>query len=283
MKIGTIVTASDLNKEYVDFIPTFIKSWNKILPNAQVKVILIGETIPENLISYSNNIQLFTPIQGMKTAFQAQCIRLLYPRFIERNEGVLISDMDMIPLNQKYYTEPIKNIDDNTFVSYRAFFNNGSENGNITKENPIDIPICYNVATPNIWREMFGSEDNETILKKWYTNTNYNGIHGGKGWGTDQKMLLDYFINYKGKKILLKRDNLGFNRLVLNNMSDITTELTQGIKNGIYSDYHCPRPYEQNKEIINFVLNSISIYQGGKRKLTRKKKKKITKKIRRNR
>ena len=247
MKIGTIVTASDLNKEYVDFIPTFIKSWNKILPSAQVKIVLIGETIPENLIEYSNNIQLFKPIQGMKTAFQAQCIRLLYPRFIDGGDGVLISDMDMIPLNQKYYTEPIKNIDDNTFVSYRAFFNNGSENGNITKENPIDIPICYNVATPNIWKEIFGSEDNETMLKRWYSDKNYNGIHGGKGWGTDQKMLLDYFINYKGKKVLLKRDTLGFNRLVLNNFDNIDKNtISYDIKSGIYSDYHCTKTKRKN-------------------------------------
>jgi len=56
MKIGTIITATDINPLYCDFIPMFIKAWNKILPNADVKIILVAESIPENLIEYKNNI-----------------------------------------------------------------------------------------------------------------------------------------------------------------------------------------------------------------------------------
>ena len=42
-------------------------------------LILINDKIPDYLLKYKNDIILFKPIENMNTAFQAQCIRLLYP------------------------------------------------------------------------------------------------------------------------------------------------------------------------------------------------------------
>jgi hypothetical protein len=243
MKLGTVITASDLNPLYSEFIPSFIKSWNKLFPEVDVFVVLIAETIPDNLKEYSKNIKLSKPIPDIHTAFQAQCIRLLYPQLIERNEGVLISDMDMLPMNRFYYENAIKNISDDTFVSYRDVL------------LPSELPMCYNIALPGIWKAVF---ENETI-EKWYTRNFYDGNHGGSGWNIDQLVLIDKFNQYSGSKTILNDRLTKYNRLdrVCNWQFQNRLALSMQIKSGAYSDYHCHRPYSQFKEINDFVVNSL--------------------------
>uniref|UniRef100_A0A6C0D5N8 Glycosyltransferase n=1 Tax=viral metagenome TaxID=1070528 RepID=A0A6C0D5N8_9ZZZZ len=268
MKIGTILTATDLNPLYSDFIPIFIKAWNKIVPTANVIIILIANSIPDELIQYKNNIKLFNPMPNISNSFVSQCIRILYPRQVESNDGVLISDIDMIPLNKKYYVDSIKDIDNSTFISYRDVL--GSE----------QIAICYNVATPEIWKSLIGNEDTKLLLENWYPA--YNGISGGKGWYTDQEKLAEYYKKYNGNKIMLNDKLTGFNRLDRIDNIKISEKLKNHIYSGVYSDYHCMRPYQEFKELNDFVLNSLPQY-GGRRKINRNRKSKVKSKKRKSR
>lgn len=177
MKLGTVLTACDLNPLYSEFIPIFIKAWKVLFPEIDVIIVLVANEIPNDLEEYSNNIRLSKPIEGIHTSFQAQCIRLLYPRHIEKNEGVLITDMDMLPMNRFYYESPISTLSDDTFISYRDVC------------LPHEIPMCYNIALPSTWTSVFGSKSDEETLKEWY-NPIYDGMHGGKGWNTDQLILI---------------------------------------------------------------------------------------------
>jgi len=247
MKIGTIVTACDLNPLYSDFIPNFIKAWNILFPLADVVIVLIANAIPEELNQYEKYIRLFNPIPNMHTAFQAQCIRLLYPRHIERKEGVLITDMDMLPMNRSYYMNSISSISDDTFVTYRDVC------------LPTEIAMCYNIATPSVWTSMFGSETAESILQSWYMSTIYDGNHGGKGWGTDQQILLKKFTMWNGTKITLNDSITKFNRLDRSEPRNFTNlhQLKDNIENGRYADYHCLRPYSEHKEMNDFVVSCL--------------------------
>lgn len=245
MKIGTILTACDLNPLYSDFIPNFVKAWNVLFPDADVIVVLIADELPESLKVYEKNIRLFKPIPNMLTAFQSQCIRLIYPRLIERNEGVIITDMDMLPTNRSYYRDPIKDISDDTFVTYRDVC------------LPTEIAMCYNIAVPGVWKGVFGDSTNEDILKSWYAGVYYDGKHGGWGWGTDQQILLKKFNEWNGPKVTLNDQITGYNRLdrihpwVFENR-DI---LRSNIQKGLYSDYHCLRPYSDYKDINDFIVS----------------------------
>jgi hypothetical protein len=247
MKIGTILTACDLNPLYSEFIPNFIKAWNILFPQADVVIVFIADELPSELKEYEKNIRLFKPVEGVHTAFQAQCIRLLYPRHIERDEGVLITDMDMLPMNRSYYADSIKDISNDTFVTYRDVC------------LPIEIAMCYNIATPNVWKGIFGSSTTESLLQSWHASTIYDGKHGGKGWGTDQQILLKKFNSWNGSKITLNDSITKFKRLdrshpwIFNNHSQLSID----IKNGIYIDYHCLRPYSQYKEINDFVVSCL--------------------------
>ena len=247
MKVGTVLVATDTNPLYCDFIPNFVKAWNTLLPEADICIVMIANEIPEQFKQYSKYIKLFTPIEGIHTAFQAQCIRLLYPRLITRDEGVLITDMDMLPMRRSYYTDPVANIAEDTFVVYRDVC------------LPGEISMCYNIAHPSVWRGVFGEEDAVDILQRWYAPTNYDGRHGGVGWGTDQVILVKMFNEWNGPKVVLNDRITGFGRLDRIHpwvFSD-RTALRNRIKRGEYADYHCMRPYNDYKEINDFVVDSL--------------------------
>lgn len=246
MKVGTILVATDLNPLYCDFIPNFVKAWKRLIPEADVCIVMIAHEIPEKFREYSEHIKLFPPIEGIHTAFQAQCIRLLYPRHIERKEGVLITDMDMLPMNRAYYVDTIADIPDDTFVVYRDVC------------LPSEISMCYNIACPDIWTSIFGSDDISSILKIWYNGTGYDGNHGGRGWSTDQIILVHAFNAWNGSKRIFNDNQTSFRRLdrihsdIFNNPS-----LGRIIQSGFFADYHCLRPYSEHSEINDFIVSCL--------------------------
>jgi glycosyl transferase family 25 len=116
--------------------------------------------------------------------------------------------------------------------------------------------MCYNIAVPATWETMFSGETLQSI----YSRSNYDGTPGGSGWSLDQIVLTEKFNKYSGAKCILNDRITGYNRLCrsmnIQNMS--IGSLLNDIKNGQYSDYHCLRPYEEYKDINQFIVNAIS-------------------------
>lgn len=248
MKIGTILVATDTNPLYCDFIPSFVRAWKALLPEADICIVMIAHEIPERFAPYAQHIRLFPPIPEMHTAFQSQCIRLLYPRHITRNEGVLITDMDMLPMNRSYYVDSIQSYSNDAFVVYR----------NVCL--PREISMCYNVAHPSVWSSMFGNESIETMLRTWYSGTGYSGQHGGVGWGTDQAILVRMFNQWKGTKVVLNDAVTKFRRLdraFHTSVFDHRESLGMWIRRGYFADYHCLRPYANHKEVNDFIVSCL--------------------------
>jgi len=247
MKVGTILTATDSNPLYCEFIPSFVKAWKKLIPEADICIVLIAHEIPDAYKPYADHIRLFPPIEGIHTAFQAQCIRLFYPRQIARDEGVLITDMDMLPMRRSYYTDPIANIPNDTFVVYRDVC------------LPSEIAMCYNIAHPRVWESVFGSASIEDNFRKIYSEVSYDGQHGGSGWATDQIFFAKQFHAWTGPKAVLDDRVTRFCRLdrVLPHQFINRLTLYGAIRGGVYADYHCLRPYSQYKELNDFVVNCL--------------------------
>jgi len=88
MKLDCILTAVNKNKLYIDFIPFFIKCWSKLYPSVDVKIVLIAEYIPKDLLSFKDNIILFVPEKNISTCFISQYIRLLYPAILSNYKMV---------------------------------------------------------------------------------------------------------------------------------------------------------------------------------------------------
>ena len=112
MKLDCVLTAVNELQFYLDFIPIFIKTWNKLYPDLDVKIILIAKNIPENLLLYKSNIILFQPIENVLTSFTSQIIRLLYPCILDYKNGVLIANARKLNKKKECSLDLFKQIKD---------------------------------------------------------------------------------------------------------------------------------------------------------------------------
>ena len=253
MKLDCVLTSTNNNPLYLDFIPIFIKTWNKLYPNVDVKIILIAEKIEERFLKYSKNIILFKPIVNISTAFISQYIRLLYPAILNYKNGILITDMDMLPMNRTYYSKNIEEFTDDKFIYMRDVLLD-------TKE----IAMCYNVAINIVWSDIFKIKNINDInnrLNQIFSNINYIDGHGKSGWNTDQLDLYTYVKNWNLKTnnlIILKDIDTKFHRLDRIHCFSIKNEITiKNIKSGLYSDYHCDRPFTLFENKVNGVIDLL--------------------------
>jgi hypothetical protein len=251
MQIDCVLTAVNENKLYLDFIPLFVKTWKKLYPSIDIKIILISNEIPEKYKEYSKYIILFSPIENISTSFISQYIRILYPSILNYENGVLITDINMIPINRTYYTKNIEEYDNSKFIYYRD---------NVCF-NCKQIAICYNVATPSIWKEIFNINSECDIinrLKNVYKQIKYVG-HGKSGWYTDQIDLYNHVMDWNkvtNNLICLKENKTGFKRLDRLTLN-INEKLLIDISNGLYTDYHCFRPMSKYSQINNIIYNAL--------------------------
>jgi len=255
MILTDVLTATDLNPMYYKFIPIFIKTWKKLFPEINIHIILIANEIIEELEPYKEYIKLFAPIEGIKSASIAQIIRLLYPALINAHGGILITDMDMGPMNREYYIQPIKDIENTNFVCYR----NGSDIG------PNEIPMCYCIAHKSVWGNLF-SINNYTSITSFFQIyksrfIEVSGIPGHIGWNYDQLYLYNKVQTLKklNSVVILNDKITGMRRLDRSHLiySNLTSDMIQCIKNHKYTDFHFPRPYNLHEKIINTVTNYL--------------------------
>lgn len=263
MIISDILVASDMNPKYYKFIPVFIKAWKAVLPYVKINVILVYDSkkpfvLPVELELYKSYIILFPSIENIKTPFIAQTIRILYPALLRSWGGVLITDIDMIPMNSKYYVESIKDHSDISFICYRNILQHRQQ-----------LPICYNVATSVIWGNIFNIRtigDVVNRLKYEYSKIKYDGGSGKEGWSSDQLILYREVMNWanNNNKLVVLEDKLtGFSRLDRIKNFTFDDDLKYKIEHDFFCDYHMKRPYDNYKElndnIVNHLLNTRKI------------------------
>jgi hypothetical protein len=176
MKLNCVVSAT--NEEYSHCAEYFVKFWLKLFPEIDVKIFYVGPIYPHHLSSISNHIIFVDSnhdaIKHIKTPFLAQNIRLYGPAIMPHKEGVLISDIDMYPMNRSYYIDPITEIPNDHFITYRGGYY-----------------MCYNIASPSTWSEIFKVKTFNDCLEKLKASypEGYGGNRGGKGWHHDQYLL----------------------------------------------------------------------------------------------
>lgn len=262
MKLDCVLTSCNNDPMYIDFIPIFIKAWKKLYPKVDVKIILIHDTIPEEYIEYEKNIILFKPIPDVSNAFTSQYIRLLYPALLNYKNGVMITDMDILPMNASYYIENIKQFTNEHFVYLRHVLMEGrSHSWEAFGTIPRQIAMCYNVALPNIWSEIFNIQaigDINNRIKQVYESIHYvDGQRHNNSWSRDQIDLYTYVMKWNKQTKNFKHLSdkyTGYNRLDRNTFI-LSQNLKQMIQFGVFSDYHCYRPYKQFKDINDTIVS----------------------------
>ena len=251
MKLSCVLTACNDIPLYYDFIPLFIKTWNKLYPDVDVKIIFISDSIPTKFIKYSDNLILFKPLPNISTAFISQYIRLLYPAILDYKHGILITDMDMLPMNRSYYTKNIEIFPDDKLIYLRPVLLNLHQ-----------IAMCYNIAHNTTWSKIFNIHSKEDINKRLinvYSKIQYIDGHGKQGWFTDQQDFFWYVFKWAHKTnnfIVLQDKHTGFKRLDRARFI-FNSQVKKQITNGFFSDYHCLRPFKQYETINNEIYNLL--------------------------
>ena len=151
MKLSCALVACNDNPHYLDFWPVVKKAWWDIVGIPCIMV-YVADTIPGHLKTDPAVIH-FQPIQGWPTATQAQVIRLLYPALLKGEGAVILSDMDMIPMQQDFFHKGFEPFHPNQFVSLRGI-----------DEHEKQIYMCYVGATPQTWQDLFGIQSIQDIL-----------------------------------------------------------------------------------------------------------------------
>ena len=262
MKIDIVLTACNLNNYYLNLYPCVFKVWKERF-ELDLYMILISETIPDNLLEYKKFIILFKPIPNINTTYIAQVIRILYPALFD-NLNVLITDIDILPISKKYFFTSIEKYSEDNFIAYTNRY---------LKNNM--IAICYNVANSNIWKKILGVnniEDIDNILIANY-NEKYTGTKNCDGWYTDQQILYTYIMDYVKKfddgtdidntiqVIFLTDNDIGYKRLdgkSANKLLEIKENQSTLLKNiHTYSDFHIIRNYHSNLKLFENIIQAI--------------------------
>ncbi len=256
MRLDCVLTAVNENQLYLDFVPFFIDCWKALYPGVQTRVILIANEIPDRFHKYGENIILFPPIKDVSTAFTSQYIRILYPALLsEFTGGIMITDIDDMPMNRIFFTENIEAIPDDRWINMRDWRTHDQ------------ICCCWQVATQKTWMEVFKIADTSEIIariKGVSSQVNYADTHGGDGWFTDQQDLFKYvgaWANSTGKYVSLRDADTGFNRLDrayhANALCSGDGRLYDAIRRGEFADYHALRPYQTFKTVNEAILATI--------------------------
>jgi hypothetical protein len=249
VKIDKVILSTNDNPLYYKFWPYVAKAWERI----GIKPILffIGDTIPEdienNVYSGGEIIQI-SPLEDISTAFQSQVIRLVSPSMFP-NDIIIISDIDDMPLSEKYFQNNIKDIEDDKFVSYRPF---AADEGRGGMPGPNELAMCWNVAKGKVWGDIFKTSvdinDSMELIKSWYPD-DYQTYKNG--WTTDQVILRKYVDEWElktNKVVRLNDAETGFFRLdrEVNNTPFHTWKfIKEWADKDLYSDYHLHRPLDE--------------------------------------
>jgi len=254
MKISHVLTSVNENGKYIKFIPLFIKTWTYLFPEIEPIILYTGQNIDDMIVKhnihpkYIKYIHHFY-IEDVDTCFTAQIIRIFYPALVKSDNFVLISDIDMIPLNRKYY----ENVDatNEQFICYRS---------DCLGEGM--YPICYNAAVPKKWSEIFQVFSPQNIRDQIihiYKKIDYNGREN-QSWYTDQFHL--YYIISRRKDVLFLKDiQTGYYRLSSHEYK--LENIDERINDGIYHDYHMSKDCDLDfdHKIVNILIsNNKNIY-----------------------
>jgi hypothetical protein len=252
MRLSHALLACDLNPDYLDFWPGARRAWREIVGIEPLLVLVAApDEVPPELGS-DEAVVVFQPVAGIHSALQAQCIRLLYPALVETDRAVVITDIDLYPLDPRYFHEPIAKLDRDYFVSYRdILFNRG------------EVSIVFNAATPGTWGEVFGVEGLDDVrrhLADWGAGKEYDGRRGWEGWHTDQRTLYRALREWPARDErlwTLDDDYCGFNRLdrlELEHEDGLLAHRRRALRAMKYSDYNCLGPYREHRELNKLVL-----------------------------
>ena len=233
MKIDYVIISSDTNTMYSDFYPIVSKKWNEL----GFSIIYLKVDNYETDLHHTEYglMKTFKAVEGINTGFQSQVVRIYASMLFTESKNIMMSDIDMLPLNGNYFSQNAAAVSEDNILIYSGQ----------PYDNPY-FPSCYILGNTNILKNVFELESSySNFIKKL---ANYSNCE----WNTDEHYMYDKLIKYD-KKIILERD---FNRRVDRISNDMWKHpIDENLLNaGYYIDSHMIRPYSKHKKEICKLL-----------------------------
>ena len=231
MKIDYVIISSDDNPMYKDFYTIVAQRWLDLGIKTYYLNISDTDEIIENEYGIIHKVK---SLEFVSTGFQSQVVRLFSSKFIEGN--IMMSDIDMLPINGEYYNQYLNELTDDNVIIY-----SGQPYGGVPY-----YPICYVLSNSKNFRKYLEIEDMDFSEYCKMLSDKY-----GEAWNTDENFMYDEFQNHIDKLVVKKRD---FKRRVDRGNWDYYIEL---LKDGYYIDSHMLRPYSDYKMEIDSILYEV--------------------------
>ena len=231
MNVDYVIISSDDNPMYKDFYTIVAQRWLDLGIKTYYLNISDTDEIIENEYGIIHKVK---SLDFVSTGFQSQVVRLFSSKFIEGN--IMMSDIDMLPINGEYYNQYLNELTDDNVIIY-----SGQPYGNVPY-----YPMCYVLSNSKNFIKYLEIEDMDFSEYCKMLSDKY-----GEAWNTDENFMYDEFQNHIDKLVVKKRD---FKRRVDRGNWDYYIEL---LKDGYYIDSHMLRPYSDYKMEIDSILYEV--------------------------
>lgn len=236
--ITRVILSTNDHPDYIQFWPLVAQFWRDVVGARPTLAYINEQNAP--LDASLGDIIKFKPIPGVPTSVHAQTIRLLLPTLFP-DDICITSDIDMIPLQKNYFTDPLKDLKSGEFVVYRR---------DAYGEDQKRFPMCYFAAHGSTFKDIFNKDSRplDEVIRSWFAHR--------QGWSTDEYMatkLIHEWPKFDTHCVLLKNTINAENRVDRSNWQYDKKRLRERF----YVDSHMLRSYEKHKERIDQLVRDF--------------------------
>jgi hypothetical protein len=248
MILQKVILSSNDNPEYIDFWPGVAKAWREIIGIEPVLFFIGDQSKVESLSKHGQVIRV-NPLSSWDIVNQSQSIRLWAGTKFP-NDNLIISDLDMLPINKDYFVNNALNSPDDSLISYTS---------DVLKYGFYlrvpQLPMCYLAAKGSTFNQILEIDENtswESFAKSMQSRN--------LGYGTDQRFFYEKFLKWPQKNeryIGLERGWIG-GKIAVNRLDKVAWAENEAEYPNFY-DCHLPRPFSGNVEKINKLYKALDL------------------------
>lgn len=264
MKIEKVIFTIDDNPHYKGFwssISNHFKNRMGIFP----VLYIIGENVDLSSYDDSNGeVRFQKKINNIPSIIQA-LIGKFYFTILEPETTWLIGDLDLYPLQQYHFKDNIVDIDENSYVH---LFPNAY--GKDWRNKVEGLAGYFHVAKGKIFEKelKFVNKSFEDVCVEIHNSDRwgikFHGINSNSanraasndfGWFCCEEMYTGELLRDSKNLVEKFTRDLSYPRIDRSNMVYDESKLKQGM----YIDFHAPRPYELHQQIIESIVSKIPL------------------------
>lgn len=245
LAIEKVVMSADGNPLYLDFWPVVSKVW-KLKFGIEPVLLFFGDKSIHNVSEEYGKVVEFPVIPDVPVYLQALWSRYWYLQ-TEPETVFTISDIDMIPLARSYFVDLVSGFSNDSYLHINPVI---QRNGG--------LPSCYHIAKGRVFSDVL-ELDSEWERSVRFLNGLNVGTDPGNGcmnWFADEKYAGDKLLAkiVSDSRIVFAHRDGGQNGHRIDRL-DWRFDL-QAVREERYYDCHCPRPFSENREDIERIVEA---------------------------